>query len=239
MKTFDSNVGAFQWTYGWLLGHDDWDLSEVEKLSADARLSRDEVLAVVGALAFVFKSAAKVSLLWPHSILILPRQKCIWVFLHEQHDVSSDVLDAELQQLGLPKEHSASVSRVFSTQNAKLRQSLCLGSLKLTRNVEVAECGVESVPTTKGNMEMVKLAISYRCRNNCFGGRNDPETLFPLISFTAPTVSNPPWTSSWWQSWISVDYCQTSERPKRQCKSSRGKHKHRHFYRLRPRYFVI
>ena len=86
------------------------------------------------------------------------------MFFYEQHDVSGDVLDAELQQLGLPKEHSASVSRVFSTQNSKLKQALRLGSFKLTRNVEAVECGVESLQTTRGNVEMMKLAISYRCR---------------------------------------------------------------------------
>lgn len=44
--------------------------------------------------------------------------------------VGGPVLDSELQQLGLPKEHAAALTRVYSEHQPRLRQALRQASLK-------------------------------------------------------------------------------------------------------------
>lgn len=44
--------------------------------------------------------------------------------------VDGPVLDSELQQLGLPREHAAALTRVYSEHQARLHQALRQDSLK-------------------------------------------------------------------------------------------------------------
>lgn len=73
------------------------------------------------------------------------------------------VLDSELQQLGLPKEHAASTGRVFSAEKSRLAAALSLTSLRLTSCVEVARCGVERLQGSDApDLEMVELVLTYK-----------------------------------------------------------------------------
>ena len=45
-------------------------------------------------------------------------------------DTDAHVLDSELQQLGLPKEHAAALTKVYAENQEKIRTSLTSQSLK-------------------------------------------------------------------------------------------------------------
>uniref|UniRef100_A0A8C0WT07 COMM domain-containing protein 4 n=1 Tax=Castor canadensis TaxID=51338 RepID=A0A8C0WT07_CASCN len=71
------------------------DYEKILKLTADAKFESGDVKATVAVLSFILSSAAK-------------------------HSVDGESLSSELQQLGLPKEHAASLCRCYEE-----KQSLC------------------------------------------------------------------------------------------------------------------
>ncbi|RWS29641.1 COMM domain-containing protein 4-like protein, partial [Leptotrombidium deliense] len=75
------------------------------KLTADAKLDEDDVKGIFAALSYILKSSVKYS-------------------------VDAGVLGNELQQLGFPKEHASSISKVFSDKMDALKTALCKQSLK-------------------------------------------------------------------------------------------------------------
>ena len=84
------------------------DYAKVEKLTADAKYDLSDVKASIAALSFVFSSAAK-------------------------YRVDGDSLSNELQQLGLPKEHSVALCKTYGDNLIKLQESFLQRSLKLNR----------------------------------------------------------------------------------------------------------
>uniref|UniRef100_A0A8C5QUQ0 COMM domain containing 4 n=1 Tax=Leptobrachium leishanense TaxID=445787 RepID=A0A8C5QUQ0_9ANUR len=84
------------------------DYEKILKLTADARFESGDIKATVAVLCFILSSAAK-------------------------HNVSSDNLSSELQQLGLPKEHAASLCRSYEEKQNALQETLRESSLRLTR----------------------------------------------------------------------------------------------------------
>lgn len=91
----------------------------VEKLTKDAKLESSEAMAAVAAVRWVLERAGGAG-------------------------VGGPVLDSELQQLGLPKEHAAALTRVYSEHQPRLRQALRQGSLKVGGDPEWA-CDVVGV----------------------------------------------------------------------------------------------
>ncbi|XP_036591417.1 COMM domain-containing protein 4 [Trichosurus vulpecula] len=84
------------------------DFEKILKLTADAKFESGDVKATVAVLSFILSSAAK-------------------------HNVDSESLSSELQQLGLPKEHASGLCRSYEEKQGPLQESLRGSSLRLSR----------------------------------------------------------------------------------------------------------
>ncbi|XP_074153043.1 COMM domain-containing protein 4 [Sminthopsis crassicaudata] len=84
------------------------DFEKILKLTADAKFESGDVKATVAVLSFILSSAAK-------------------------HNVDSESLSSELQQLGLPKEHASGLCRSYEEKQGSLQESLKASSLRLSR----------------------------------------------------------------------------------------------------------
>ncbi|XP_051237331.1 COMM domain-containing protein 4 [Dicentrarchus labrax] len=82
------------------------DYDKVAKLTADAKFESGDIKASVAVLSFIFSSAAK-------------------------HDVDSESLSSELQQLGLPKEHTTGLCKSYEDKHSVLQDRLRETSLRL------------------------------------------------------------------------------------------------------------
>lgn len=89
------------------------DFNKVSKLTADAKYESGDIKAGIAALTFILTSAAK-------------------------HSVEEECLSNELQQLGLPKELTSAVCRVFSESFSALQKKLKSDSLKLTEIADIS-----------------------------------------------------------------------------------------------------
>uniref|UniRef100_A0A8C2V1G7 COMM domain containing 4 n=1 Tax=Chinchilla lanigera TaxID=34839 RepID=A0A8C2V1G7_CHILA len=85
---------------------------KILKLTADAKFESGDVKATVAVLSFILSSAAK-------------------------HSVDGESLSSELQQLGLPKEHAASLCRCYEEKQGALQETLRACSLRVNRLVGV------------------------------------------------------------------------------------------------------
>uniref|UniRef100_A0A8C5VDH1 COMM domain containing 4 n=1 Tax=Microcebus murinus TaxID=30608 RepID=A0A8C5VDH1_MICMU len=81
------------------------DYEKILKLTADAKFEPGDVKATVAVLSFILSSAAK-------------------------HSVDGESLSRELQQLGLPKEHAASLCRCYEEKQSPLQEHLRACSLR-------------------------------------------------------------------------------------------------------------
>ena len=96
------------------------DQAKLSSLTADAKFSEADIQATVAALNFILTSAAK-------------------------HDCDVDPVVSELQQLGLPKEHSSTIGKVFGDNKAALRDRLKEKSLKISGGVNVVDWSVQCI----------------------------------------------------------------------------------------------
>ena len=81
----------------------DFDLDKLSNLTSGARIEVNEVRGVTAGIAFIVTSSAK-------------------------YKTQKDVLSEELQQLGLPKEHATSLSKVYSDRQEALLSYLTITS---------------------------------------------------------------------------------------------------------------
>ncbi|KAL2093238.1 hypothetical protein ACEWY4_010550 [Coilia grayii] len=84
------------------------DYDKVEKLTSDAKFEIGDIKASIAVLSFILTSAAK-------------------------HDVDSESLSSELQQLGLPKEHTTALCKSYEDKHTALQDKLRETSLRLSR----------------------------------------------------------------------------------------------------------
>uniref|UniRef100_A0A3B4C783 COMM domain-containing protein n=1 Tax=Pygocentrus nattereri TaxID=42514 RepID=A0A3B4C783_PYGNA len=84
------------------------DYDKVAKLTSDAKFESGDIKASVAVLNFILSSAAK-------------------------HDVDGESLSSELQQLGLPKEHTTGLCKSYEDKHAALQEKLKESSLRLGR----------------------------------------------------------------------------------------------------------
>ncbi|XP_004069675.1 COMM domain-containing protein 4 [Oryzias latipes] len=84
------------------------DYEKIVKLTADAKFESGDIKASVAVLSFILSSAAK-------------------------HDVDSESLSSELQQLGLPKEHASGLCKSYEDKHSALQDKLRETSLRLGR----------------------------------------------------------------------------------------------------------
>ncbi len=75
------------------------NINDIKKILLDLNLSEKEASIVISVLDFIFRNASK-------------------------FDVDDNILNQELQQLGLPQENAESISKVFKNQKNKLREFL-------------------------------------------------------------------------------------------------------------------
>ncbi|KAG7521655.1 hypothetical protein JOB18_003813 [Solea senegalensis] len=89
------------------------DYDKVAKLTADAKFESGDIKASVAVLSFILSSAAK-------------------------HDVDSESLSSELQQLGLPKEHTTGLCKSYEDKHSALQDKLRETSLRLGQLEDVS-----------------------------------------------------------------------------------------------------
>uniref|UniRef100_A0A671T0T9 COMM domain-containing protein n=1 Tax=Sinocyclocheilus anshuiensis TaxID=1608454 RepID=A0A671T0T9_9TELE len=82
------------------------DYDKVSKLTSDAKFESGDTKASIAVLSFILSSAAK-------------------------HDVDSESLSSELQQLGLPKEHTTGLCKSYEDKHIALQEKLRESSLRL------------------------------------------------------------------------------------------------------------
>ncbi|KAK7874097.1 hypothetical protein R5R35_004641 [Gryllus longicercus] len=125
-----------------LLG-EEIDYEKVKKLASDSKFEVGDVKACVAAVAFVLSSSAR-------------------------HGVDEEALGSELQQLGLPREHSMAICRVYRDHVASITAHLQSSTLRLSRlqhvqwRVDVAsECSVPKESEVRMHPE-VQLSLDVR-----------------------------------------------------------------------------
>ncbi|KAK1157970.1 COMM domain-containing protein 4-like [Acipenser oxyrinchus oxyrinchus] len=84
------------------------DYDKVTKLTSDAKFDSGDIKASVAVLSFILSSAAK-------------------------HNVDSESLSSELQQLGLPKEHTTGLCKSYEDKQTVLQEKMRESSLRLSR----------------------------------------------------------------------------------------------------------
>ncbi|XP_065148492.1 COMM domain-containing protein 4 [Paramisgurnus dabryanus] len=84
------------------------DYDKVSKLTSDAKFESGDIKASIAVLSFILSNAAK-------------------------HDVDSESLSSELQQLGLPKEHTTGLCKSYEEKHNALQEKLRESSLRLGR----------------------------------------------------------------------------------------------------------
>ncbi|KAK8729970.1 hypothetical protein OTU49_008412 [Cherax quadricarinatus] len=105
----------------------------VSKLASDAKLEEKEGEAVVAAIRWMLESAAGAV-------------------------VAAAVLDSELQQLGLPKEHAAAITRVYTDHHHHLLPHLHHTSLTVGRDVTWS-CKVVGVSVGGKQKAVVSVSV--------------------------------------------------------------------------------
>ena len=96
------------------------DPVKLASLTADAKFTEADVQATVVALNFILASSAK-------------------------YDCEAEAVISELQQLGLPKEHSSAIGKVFVDNKSALRSRLKQKSLKISGDVEITDWSIQCI----------------------------------------------------------------------------------------------
>ncbi|GAB1604284.1 COMM domain-containing protein 4-like [Argonauta hians] len=119
----------------------DIDYEKVAKITADAKFDVGDIKASIAALCFIIRSAAK----------------C---------DVDSDTLSNELQQLGLPKEHSTPLCKLYGDNVSKFQEQLRKQSLRLSQ-MDSVEWRVDYILSSKvlKTVNQPSIEICLRVQN--------------------------------------------------------------------------
>ncbi|XP_060516089.1 COMM domain-containing protein 4 [Cylas formicarius] len=120
--------------------HPPFDVEKLNKLFIDSKLDSDiDLKACIACLTYIISSATR-------------------------FNCDSSALQSELQQLGLPREHSTSIKRVFEDQNANLAETFKTQSLKVNAleqfaaNADMDLNCVKVDLTNAGNTRTIALA---------------------------------------------------------------------------------
>uniref|UniRef100_A0A8B9QFP1 COMM domain containing 4 n=1 Tax=Apteryx owenii TaxID=8824 RepID=A0A8B9QFP1_APTOW len=120
------------------------DYEKILKLTSDAKLESGDVKATIAVLSFILSSAAK-------------------------HNVDSESLSSELQQLGLPKEHATGLCRSYEEKQSPLQDSLRACSLRLSQLDSVSwrvDYTLSSSELQEVNEPLVHLMFGVRDRDS-------------------------------------------------------------------------
>ncbi|XP_056595836.1 COMM domain-containing protein 4 [Triplophysa dalaica] len=122
------------------------DYDKVSKLTSDAKFESGDVKASIGVLSFILSSAAK-------------------------HDVDGESLSSELQQLGLPKEHTTGLCKSYEDKHNALQEKLRESSLRL------------------GHLEAVNWRVDYTLSSSELKEVNEPTVQLRLQAQNPETDS--------------------------------------------------
>ncbi|CAL1531444.1 unnamed protein product [Lymnaea stagnalis] len=112
------------------------DYDKVQKLTSDAKFEIGDIKASVAALSFILASAAK-------------------------YDVDSDTLANELQQLGLPKEHTTSLCKSYSDAQGNLQEHFRHTSLRVS-NLDSVQWRVDYVLSSSELQEVNEPSVQLK-----------------------------------------------------------------------------
>lgn len=112
------------------------DLTKINSLLEDSKLAESDVRSLLASLEFVLSSASRFS-------------------------TTEDHLRAELQQVGLPKEHASALARIHNDATALIRQRLIQNSLKINSLEDVNWRLVGDV-ASKHSVPVVELELSIK-----------------------------------------------------------------------------
>nr|XP_039268734.1 COMM domain-containing protein 4-like [Styela clava] len=112
---------------------DEIDLKKVEKITSDAKYEPGDVKASIAGIRYIISSAAK-------------------------HDVDEETLSSELQQLGLPKEHTAALCKTYDGKLSQLQEEFRKQSLRRSGRLENVAWKIEEVKNDKSG-EIEKHAV--------------------------------------------------------------------------------
>ncbi|NWV56433.1 COMD4 protein, partial [Daphoenositta chrysoptera] len=118
------------------------EYDKILKLTSDAKLESGDVKATIAVLGFILSSAAK-------------------------HNVDSESLSSELQQLGLPKEHAGGLCRSYEEKQSSLQDRFRACSLRLSQLGPVrwrVDYTLSSSELHQVNEPVVHLSFSLRDR---------------------------------------------------------------------------
>ncbi|XP_034181189.1 COMM domain-containing protein 4 [Osmia lignaria lignaria] len=109
------------------------DEEKIKKITQDAKLEVNDAKAMVAALELMLTSSAR-------------------------YGVSATDLSSELQQLGLPREHSAAIARLYMDYSPRITAALSSQSLRVSRlsSIQVVSCD-NSSPISTVSLKLKKL----------------------------------------------------------------------------------
>lgn len=120
-----------------LLG-DQIDYEKVYKLTADAKFESGDIKASIAALSFILSNSAK-------------------------YNVDGEALANELQQLGLPKEHSTAICKSYSDNHEKLQEEFRRQSLRLS-HLESVDWRVDYVLSSSELKDVNEPSVHLRLK---------------------------------------------------------------------------
>eukprot|EP01135_Chromosphaera_perkinsii_P001905 Nk52_evm54s212 gene=Nk52_evmTU54s212 len=125
------------------------DFAKLEKIAKDSKMQKEDMQAVFSFVYFVFMSAVK-------------------------YKTAADVLGDELQQLGMPKESSSSIIKVYQLKYEDMRRGLDHLSLKEYSFVELLDCGNQIPPV----VDVTRSREAFNLNSHCT--RSSVTVTFPL-----------------------------------------------------------
>ncbi|KAF7987702.1 hypothetical protein HCN44_003565 [Aphidius gifuensis] len=116
-----------------IINEDQLDEDKVKKLTHDAKLDFDDAKAIIAAIELILTSSVR-------------------------YGVNATDLSSELQQLGLPREHSVALGKLYTENFTRIMESLSSRSLRLSR--------LASVNVISSDKVFVNLSLVLKNKNN-------------------------------------------------------------------------
>lgn len=110
------------------------DFQKVEKLTSDAKFDIGDIKASVAGIDFIISSATK-------------------------HDVEPETLSNELQQLGLPKEHSSALCKVYESKQKDLHDESLKQSFRCSLSLQKVDWKINPATISTGDERTVDIRL--------------------------------------------------------------------------------
>ncbi|KAG8033910.1 hypothetical protein G9C98_008391 [Cotesia typhae] len=117
-----------------ILSNGEIDEDKIKKLTQDAKLDWDDAMSIISALEMIITSSAR-------------------------YEVNADDLSSELQQLGLPKEHSIVIGRLHTDNYNQIHDHLLVQSLRLNALTSI---DIETKKDETKNSVMVTMRLKIK-----------------------------------------------------------------------------